>query len=90
MAIRVAINGFGRIGRLVLRAYMEAGRDDLEFVAIKIAVLIFHTQQGQFTSGLNKIFTTVKQITTIFSFCCGFYCCGIRLGAGFSMSKGYL
>lgn len=34
MATRVAINGFGRIGRLVLRAYMEAGRSDLEFVAI--------------------------------------------------------
>jgi glyceraldehyde 3-phosphate dehydrogenase (phosphorylating) len=31
---RVAINGFGRIGRLSFRAYLEAGRDDLEFVAI--------------------------------------------------------
>ena len=31
---RVAINGFGRIGRLTFRAFMEAGRDDLEFVAI--------------------------------------------------------
>lgn len=34
MAIRVGINGFGRIGRLVFRAAMEAGRDDVEFVAI--------------------------------------------------------
>ncbi len=34
MAVRVAINGFGRIGRLVLRAAAEAKRDDLEFVAI--------------------------------------------------------
>ena len=34
MAVRVAINGFGRIGRLVLRAALEAGRKDLEFVAI--------------------------------------------------------
>jgi glyceraldehyde 3-phosphate dehydrogenase len=34
MAVRVAINGFGRIGRLVLRAAYEAGRRDLEFVAI--------------------------------------------------------
>lgn len=32
MAIRIAINGFGRIGRLVLRAI--AGRDDVEVVAI--------------------------------------------------------
>lgn len=31
---RIAINGFGRIGRLVLRSYLESGRDDLEFVAI--------------------------------------------------------
>jgi len=31
---RVAINGFGRIGRLTFRAFMEAGRDDLDFVAI--------------------------------------------------------
>ena len=34
MAIRVAINGFGRIGRLTLRAALESGRKDLEFVAI--------------------------------------------------------
>jgi glyceraldehyde 3-phosphate dehydrogenase len=34
MAIRVAINGFGRIGRLVLRAAYESGRRDLQFVAI--------------------------------------------------------
>ena len=34
MAVRVGINGFGRIGRLVLRAAMEAKRKDLEFVAI--------------------------------------------------------
>jgi glyceraldehyde 3-phosphate dehydrogenase len=34
MTARVAINGFGRIGRLVLRAYFEAGRNDLDFVAV--------------------------------------------------------
>jgi glyceraldehyde 3-phosphate dehydrogenase len=34
MAVRVAINGFGRIGRLVLRAAYEAKRDDIEIVAI--------------------------------------------------------
>ena len=34
MAVRVAINGFGRIGRLVLRAAIEAGRKDIEFVGI--------------------------------------------------------
>ncbi|NVN88252.1 MAG: type I glyceraldehyde-3-phosphate dehydrogenase [Rhodopseudomonas sp.] len=34
MAVRVAINGFGRIGRNVLRAIYEAGRDDIEVVGI--------------------------------------------------------
>ncbi len=34
MAVRVAINGFGRIGRLVLRGIYESGRDDIEVVAI--------------------------------------------------------
>ena len=34
MAIRVAINGFGRIGRLVLRSIVEAGRRDIEVVAV--------------------------------------------------------
>ncbi len=32
--LKVAINGFGRIGRLVLRAALESGRDDIEFVAV--------------------------------------------------------
>ncbi|MBR4507342.1 MAG: type I glyceraldehyde-3-phosphate dehydrogenase [Alphaproteobacteria bacterium] len=32
--VRVAINGFGRIGRLVLRAALESNRRDIEFVAI--------------------------------------------------------
>ena len=34
MAVKMAINGFGRIGRLVLRAAIESGRDDIEVVAI--------------------------------------------------------
>ncbi|ABE64261.1 glyceraldehyde-3-phosphate dehydrogenase [Nitrobacter hamburgensis X14] len=34
MAVRVAINGFGRIGRNVLRAIYEAKRDEIEIVAI--------------------------------------------------------
>jgi glyceraldehyde 3-phosphate dehydrogenase len=32
--VKIAINGFGRIGRLVLRAALESGRDDIEFVAV--------------------------------------------------------
>ena len=34
MVAKVAINGFGRIGRLVLRAIVESGRKDIEVVAI--------------------------------------------------------
>ncbi|WP_215746791.1 type I glyceraldehyde-3-phosphate dehydrogenase [Gluconobacter sp. P1C6_b] len=34
MAVKIAINGFGRIGRLVLRGIIESGRTDVEVVAI--------------------------------------------------------
>ncbi len=34
MAVRVAINGFGRIGRNILRAIAESGRKDIEVVAV--------------------------------------------------------
>src|SRR5580700_4288925 len=34
MAVRVAINGFGRIGRNILRAIVESGREDIEVVAL--------------------------------------------------------
>ena len=34
MALKVGINGFGRIGRMVLRSIIESNRKDLEIVAI--------------------------------------------------------
>ncbi|MCW5732223.1 MAG: type I glyceraldehyde-3-phosphate dehydrogenase [Alphaproteobacteria bacterium] len=34
MAVKVAINGFGRIGRLVLRAIVESGRKDIQVVGL--------------------------------------------------------
>ena len=34
MALRVAINGFGRIGRNVLRCAKQSGRSDMDFVAV--------------------------------------------------------
>ncbi len=34
MSIKVAINGFGRIGRNILRAIIESGRTDIEVIAI--------------------------------------------------------
>ena len=34
MTVRVAINGFGRIGRNILRAIFESGRKDIDVVAV--------------------------------------------------------
>src|SRR4029077_11943901 len=34
MTVRVAINGFGRIGRNILRAIVESGRKDIEVIAL--------------------------------------------------------
>ncbi len=34
MVVRVALNGFGRIGRMVFRALIESKRSDIEIVAI--------------------------------------------------------
>ena len=67
MAIRVGINGFGRIGRQVLRAAKQAGHTDLEFVAVNdltdtktLAHLfkydsVHRTFQGDVTAGDGSI-----------------------------------
>ena len=34
MAIKVGINGYGRIGRMILRSLYESGRTDIEIVAL--------------------------------------------------------
>src|SRR6056297_2969140 len=34
MALKIAINGYGRIGRLVHRALVESGRTDMQVIAI--------------------------------------------------------
>ena len=34
MTVKVFINGFGRIGRLVLRAIVESGRNDIDIVGV--------------------------------------------------------
>ncbi|MCK5289201.1 MAG: type I glyceraldehyde-3-phosphate dehydrogenase, partial [Candidatus Omnitrophica bacterium] len=34
MSVKVAINGFGRIGRLVLRSALERGETDVDIVAV--------------------------------------------------------
>ena len=56
MAIKVAINGFGRIGRLVLRAAYESKRKDIQFVGINdlgsveanARLLQYDTMHGKF------------------------------------------
>ena len=59
--IRVAINGFGRIGRLVLRAAIESGRKDIEFVAINdLAPLAENAHLLQYDSVHGKLNTDVK------------------------------
>ena len=58
---RVAINGFGRIGRLTFRAYLESGRNDLDFVAINdlgsaemnAHLLQFDSVHGRFTGKID-------------------------------------
>ena len=59
--IRVAINGFGRIGRLVLRAAIESGRKDIEFVAINdLTPLDENAHLLQYDSVHGKLNTDVK------------------------------
>ncbi len=67
MALRVAINGFGRIGRLVLRGIIESGRKDIEVVAINdlgsiesnAHLLRYDSVHGRFP---GKVKTTKKGI----------------------------
>ncbi len=74
MAIRVGINGFGRIGRQVLRAAKQAGITDIDFVAVNdltdtktLAHLfkydsVHREYQGEVTAGSNSISVDGKEI----------------------------
>ena len=61
MKIKVAINGFGRIGRGIVRAVTESGRDDIEIVAINdlgpvttnAHLLQFDTVHGHFNADVS-------------------------------------
>jgi glyceraldehyde 3-phosphate dehydrogenase len=67
MTVKVAINGFGRIGRNVLRAIIEQGRTDIEVVAINdlgpvetnAHLLRFDSVHGRFP---GKVTTTANTI----------------------------
>ncbi len=77
MAVRIGINGFGRIGRLVLRAAMEDGRTDVEFVAINdlgnVATnahllkydSVHGTFPGEITSDDKSISVNGKKVTAL-------------------------
>ena len=68
MAYRVAINGFGRIGRLTLRALLEKNPNDIEVVAINdlgklesnLHLFKYDSVHGTFTQNINKSSQTVK------------------------------
>ena len=67
MSVKVAINGFGRIGRNVLRAIIESGRTDIEVVAINdlgpvetnAHLLQYDSVHGRFP---HKVVTTADTI----------------------------
>ncbi len=67
MAVKVAINGFGRIGRNVLRSIIESGRKDIEVVAINdlgpvetnAHLLQFDSVHGRFPSDVKTTKTTI-------------------------------
>ncbi len=62
MAVKVAINGFGRIGRNILRSIIETGRDDIEVIAINdlgpvetnAHLLRFDSVHGRFPSDVSS------------------------------------
>jgi len=67
MPTRLAINGFGRIGRLILRALIEQGHDDLEVVALNdlgpvehnAHLLRFDSVHGRFPGTVTTSETTL-------------------------------
>ncbi len=67
MAVKVAINGFGRIGRNILRAIIESGRTDIEVVAINdlgpvetnAHLLRFDSVHGRFPATVTTTETTI-------------------------------
>ncbi|MBT0956455.1 type I glyceraldehyde-3-phosphate dehydrogenase [Alphaproteobacteria bacterium KMM 3653] len=67
MTVKVAINGFGRIGRNVLRAIIESGRTDIEVVALNdlgpvetnAHLLRYDSVHGRFPATVTTTETTI-------------------------------
>ena len=69
MTVRVAINGFGRIGRLVLRSIVEHGRRDIEVVAINDLGPVATNALAPVAKVLNDLFGIERgYMTTIHSY----------------------
>lgn len=65
MAVNVAINGFGRIGRLVLRGIIESGRKDINVVAINdLGSIADNAHMLQYDSVHGTLPATVKATKT--------------------------
>ena len=65
MAVNVAINGFGRIGRLVLRGILESGRKDINVVAINdLGSVEANARMLQYDSVHGPLPMTVKATKT--------------------------
>jgi glyceraldehyde 3-phosphate dehydrogenase len=74
MSVKIAINGFGRIGRLVLRSIVESGRNDVSVVAINdlataeanAHLLKYDTVHGRFKGEVkasgNKLIVNGREI----------------------------
>lgn len=78
MTVRVAINGFGRIGRNVVRALYESGRRaEITVVAINelasaegmAHLLKYDTSHGRFARDVRQNATSSLLATTRFAFC---------------------
>ena len=69
MTVNVAINGFGRIGRNILRAIVESGRKDIKVVAINdlapintsVHLLKYDSVHGRFPKKISVLDENMKE-----------------------------
>ena len=93
MAVRVAINGFGRIGRNVLRAIAESGRKDIEVVGINdlgpvetnAHLLRYDSVHGRFPGTVTVGVVLLNKAVSGSSPCWKMVSSGVVLGSSVSM-----
>ena len=77
--VRVAVNGFGRIGRNIVRAIFESGRKDIDVVAINdlgpvetnAHLLRYDSVHGRFPHEVKVEGDMINIGTEKFKVCCG-------------------